>query len=188
MSIKAVGNFLQIFSYKITSEYLTHQGCLLFIDGNLSINQSVSIWHGWRQVGTIFHPPLNTPSEVVRDILALFLVHHGENGGQELTGQFRGVGALLLEAHPHPQGLQFPDSLQALFGVPGKPGGGLHKDLVHPAPAAVCQQPLEVVPLLRRGAGDPLVRVHVHELPLRVGSDELRVVGVLGGKGVELIL
>ena len=50
--------------------------------------------------------------------------------------------------YPYPQGLQLPDGLQALLGVPCEPGAGLHQDLIHPAPPAVCQQTLEVIPLL----------------------------------------
>ncbi len=51
--------------------------------------------------------------------------------------------------YPYPQGLQLPDGLQALLGVPGKSGGGFHQDLIHPAPPAARQEPLEVVTLLR---------------------------------------
>ena len=42
--------------------------------------------------------------------------------------------------YPYPQGLQLPDGLQALLGVPGKSGGGFHQDLIHPAPPAARQE------------------------------------------------
>ena len=108
-----------------------------------------TVWEIRGTVCAIPHSYLITPSHIVGDIFALLLIHHGQDGGEELAGQLRGVDALLLEAHPHPQGLQLPDGLQALLGVPGEPGGGLHQDLVHPAPPAVRQQPLEVLALLR---------------------------------------
>ena len=185
----AVGNFPRVVPLQEIREDFPYIFCLSGLYGDCAFFiLFVAEGKGRGDECTACHPLLDAPAEVVRDVLALLLVHHGEDGGEELAGQFRGVNALLLETHPHTQGLQLPDGLQALLGVPGKPGGGLHQNLVHPAPPAVRQQALEVIPLLCRGAGDSLVCVYVHKLPLRVCGDELCVVGVLGGEGVELIL
>ena len=47
---------------------------------------------------------------------------------------------------------------------------------------------MEIIPFLRRGPGDPLIRIYIHELPFRVADDELCVVGILRGKGMELVV
>ena len=153
----AAGNLLHVVSLQEIREDFPHILCLSGIYGDCAFFiLFVAEGKGRGDECTACHPLLDAPADIVRDVLALLLVHHGEDGGEKLTDQFRGIDALLLEAHPHPQGLQLPDGLQALLGVPGEPGGGLHQDLVHPAPAAVRQQPLEVLPLLRRGAVIPL--------------------------------
>ena len=63
------------------------------------------------EAGIVFpraHPHIDTPPEVVRDVLALLLVHHGKDGGEKLAGQFRGVDTLSLEAVPLPPGSSAP--------------------------------------------------------------------------------
>ena len=92
------------------------------------------------------------------DILALLLGHGGEDCGEQLAAHVGGVDMLLLEAHPHADGLQLPDGGKAVPGVAGEPGDGLDQHLVHPPPAAIRQKPLEVWALFRGRAGDALVR------------------------------
>ncbi len=70
----------------------------------------------------------------------------------------------------------------------GKAGDGLDQDAVNKPASAVSQHPLEIIPLLHRGAGDALVSVDVHQSPVLMLGDVLRIVDVLGRKGVELVL
>ena len=136
----------------------------------------------------LFHFLLVGPADIFRDSFTLFLGYHGEDGCQQLAGHLGGIDALLLKADPDPQVPQLPDRHQALTGVSREPCGGFRQDLVDAASAAVLQEPLEVIPLLRGGPGDPLIRIYVHKLPFRVAGDEFCVVGILRGKGVDLVL
>ena len=136
----------------------------------------------------LFHFLLVGPADIFRDGLAFFLGHHGEDSCQQFTRHLGGVNALLLKADPNPQVPQLPNRHQALTGVSREPCGGFRQDLVDAASAAVLQEPLEVIPLLRGGPSDPLIRIYVHKLPFRVAGDEFCVVGILCGKGVELVL
>lgn len=134
------------------------------------------------------HSGIYTPTNILGYRFALLLIHHSEDGDQQLPGELSGVDILFLKADADIQRLQLPNRLQAFLGVSGKPGGGLDQDLVDPPSPAVRQEPLKVVPLFRGGSSDPLVGVYVHELPVRVAGNQLRIVGVLGGEGVQLIL
>ena len=135
-----------------------------------------------------FHFLLVGPADIFRNSLALFLSHHGEDGCQQLAGHLGGIDALLLEADPRPPGPSAPGPPSGSRWCFARPSGGFCQDLVDAASAAVFQEPLEVIPLLRGGPGDPLIRIYVHELPFRVAGDEFCVVGILCGKGVELVL
>ena len=134
------------------------------------------------------HSDIYTPANILGYCLALLLVHHGEDSNQQFPGELASVDVLFLKADTDIQRLQLPDCLQALLGVSGEPGGGLDQDLVDPPSPAVRQETLKVVPLFRGGPGDPLVGVHIHEFPVWVAGDQLRIVSVLGGEGVQLIL
>ena len=134
-----------------------------------------------------FHAMLVAPAHIAGDTLALLLSDGGEHGGEKFAGHFRGVDALLLEAHPHADGLQLPDRLQAVSGVPGEAGDGFDQDLVHPPPAAVREEPLEVQALLCRGPRDPRIGVDVRHGPVVFTADQRRVVVQLGSERVHLI-
>ena len=134
-----------------------------------------------------FHAVLVAPAHIAGDTLALLLSDGGEHGGEQFAGHFRGVDALFLEAHPHTDGLQLPDRLQAVSGVPGEAGDGLDQDLVHPPPAAVREEPLEVRALLCRGPRDPRIGVYIGHGPVALAADERGVVVQLGGEGVHLV-
>ncbi len=74
------------------------------------------------------------------------------------------------------------------MGIPGEAGGGFHQYLVHLAPPGIPQHPPELLPLIRTGAGDTLIRIYIHQLPAGGVLDELGVMLDLGGVGMELIL
>ena len=61
--------------------------CLLGDQFQLPFDQAVSERRGAGVVLSRPHPHVDAPPEVVRDIFALLLVHHGENGGEKLAGQ-----------------------------------------------------------------------------------------------------
>lgn len=77
---------------------------------------------------------------------------------------------------------------QALRRVAGKARDGLDQDAVNEPASAVGQHPLEIISLLHRSATDALVGVYVHQPPVLVLGDVLRIVDVLSREGVELIL
>ena len=80
------------------------------------------------------------------------------------------------------QCFQFPHRFQTFLGVSGKAGGGLHEDAVNSPFPAVLHHSQEVLTLFHGGAGDSLIGVHIHKLPIRVIRDEFGVIGVLGNE------
>ena len=110
------------------------------------------------------------------------------DGSDELTAHIDRIDTFTLEADVDTQFFQFADILKAVFGVAGKARDGLDKDLVDQAAAAVRHHSLEVIPLGHRSSCDSLVRIDVNHAPFGLARDQLRVVAVLSGKGIELIL
>ena len=120
--------------------------------------------------------------------LALFLGEGSVDGGDELTAHIDSIDTFTLESDIDTQLFQFTDILEAVLGVAGESRDGLNKDLVDQAAAAIRHHPLEVIPLGHRSSCDSLVRIDVNHAPFGLTRDQLRVVAVLGRKGIELIL
>ena len=110
------------------------------------------------------------------------------DGGDEFAAHIDSIDTFTLEANIDTQLFQFTDILKTVFGVAGKARDGLNKDLINQAPTAVRHHSLEVIPLGHRSSCDSLVRIDVNHAPFGLARDQLRVVAVLSGKGIELIL
>lgn len=67
------------------------------------------------------HSGIYTPTNILGYRFALLLIHHSEDGDQQLPGELSGVDILLLKAYTDIQRLQLSDRLQALLSVSGKP-------------------------------------------------------------------
>ena len=100
-------------------------GSFLLDQLQLSLDQFVPKRGTAGDEASALYPLLVAQAHPLGICIAFPLVHHGEEGGEELAGQFRGVDVLLLKADPHPQGLELPDGLKALLGVSSEPRGGL---------------------------------------------------------------
>ena len=136
----------------------------------------------------VFHPHERPTAHILGDGDGLFLsecAHHAES---HFVVKFPRVEVLLFKKDRNPQALQFPDRLNAVLAVPGKPRQGFHQYLVNLSGSAVRHKALEIVPLIRAGPGDALIGVDVHELPVGVGLDQLGIVLHLGGKRVALVV
>ena len=70
--------------------------------------------------------------------------------------------------------------IAAVHCVPGEAGDGFDQHQVDLLLTASADHPLELRPLLGRGAGDTLVREDPRHRPLGVGHDLVGVVGLLG--------
>ena len=53
---------------------------------------------------------------------------------------------------------------------------------------AICQKSLEVLPLFSRSACDTLICINVHHAPVFFSGDQVCVVPILSGEGVELVI
>ena len=87
------------------------------------------------------------------------------DGGDELTAHIDSIDTFMLESDVDTQLFQFTDILKAVFGVAGKAGDRLDKDLVDQAAAAVRHHSLEVIPLGHRSSCDPLVGIDIDHAP-----------------------
>lgn len=117
-----------------------------------------------------------------------FLLSEGAHHAEEhLVAHNSGIDPFLFKGHRHPQVFQLPHRFDAVLGIPGKPGHRFDQDAVDLSGPAVPHQAEEFLPFICPGAGDALVGVNVHKLPVLVGLDELGVVLHLGGKGISLV-
>ena len=134
------------------------------------------------------HLLLDTPLHILGNGFTLRLGACRNYGGQHLAGYHPGIDVMLLEEDADAQCPQFPNRLQAVLCISGEPGDGFHKDFINLSLAAVLQHPLEVSPFLCGCTGDTLIRVDVYQFPPIMGFNEIVVVGILGGKAVQLIV
>lgn len=150
-------DLLHTLTGQIVSEDLPDDVRPLLVNLNFPVPEDIAEGDGGREEGAALHAHLVAPAHIFRDVLALPLCHGGEYGGEQLAAHVGRVDMLLLEAHPHADGLQLPDGTQAVPGVAGEPGDGLDQHLIHPPAMAVRQEALEIRALLRRGACDALI-------------------------------
>lgn len=159
-----------------------------FVDSEFTVYKIIS------QRGTVgaelltLYPLLVAPAHIAGDGLTLALGEGCVQGCHQFRRHPCGVNVLFLEEDGRAVGSELSDSLQALHRVAGEAGDGLDQDAVNESVSTVSQHPLEVISLLHRGAGDALVGVDVHQPPVLMLGDVLRVVDVLGREGVKLIL
>lgn len=109
-------------------------------------------------------------------------------GCHQFRGHPCGIDVFFLEEDCRAAGSELSNGLQTLRRVAGEAGDGLDQNAVDESVSTVSQHPLEITPLLHRGAGDALVGIDVHQPPIIMPGDVLRVVDVLGREGVKLIL
>ena len=109
-------------------------------------------------------------------------------GCHQFRGHPCGIDVFFLEEDGRAVGSELPNGFQTLCRVAGEAGDGLNQDAVDESAFAVSQHPLEILPLLHRGACDAFIGVDVHQPPVLMLGDVLRVVDVLGREGVKLIL
>ena len=168
-------------------EYEVYRWCGIFVDNEFTVYKVIS------QRGTVgakllaFYPLLVAPAHIAGDGLTFRLCESGVQCGHQLRGYPSRVDVLFFEEDGRAVGSELSNGLQALCRVAGEAGDRLDQNSVNEPVPAVGQHPLEILPLLHRGAGDALVGVDVHQPPFLMLGDVLRIMDVLGRKGVELI-
>lgn len=155
LSIEQGNDLIHALPGEVVSENAPDGIGLLFIYYYLMILDSVSKGDGGRKKRAAFHAALVAPADILGNRLALLLRDGGEGGGEQFAGHIGGVNVLLLKADANADGLQFPDGLEAVHGIPREAGNGFHQYLVDPAFAAIGEEPLEIRALFRRGSGNP---------------------------------
>lgn len=134
------------------------------------------------------HPLLVAPAHIAGDGLALCLREGCIQGGHQFGRHPRRIDVFFLEEDSRSVGTELSNGFQTLRRVAGEARDGLDQNAVDESVSTVSQHPLEITPLLHRGAGDALVGIDVHQPPIIMPGDVLRVVDVLGREGVKLIL
>lgn len=86
------------------------------------------------------------------------------------------VNVLLLEIDLDAFLLQLPYRHQTVHGVPGESADGFGHDQVHRTGQSVRDHFIESVALAGVEPANALIRVDLHELPIRVAHDEPRVI------------
>ena len=123
----------------------------------------------------------------MRDGDGLLLGQSARDAHHQFAGERPGVDILFFKVDGHTQGGQLSQGCETVLGVSGEAGDGFAQHPVDLSLAAVGQQALEVLPLVHPGPGQALIRIHIYQLPIRMGADLLRVRLDLGGIGVELV-
>lgn len=134
------------------------------------------------------HSPLIAPPHIAGDGFALGLGEGGEECSHHFAGHRRSVNVLFLEADADTERFQLSDGFQAFLGIAGKAGDGFYQHPVDQPSAAICQEPLEVLTLFSRCPSNTLICVYVNHSPVFLAGDQVTVVTVLGGEGVELVI
>lgn len=122
--------------------------------------------------------------DIAGDGLALRLGEGPHHGQHQLCGLVHGVDVFFFKVDRDALRLQHSDVVQAVHRVAGEAGDGLDQDAVNESAFAVSQHPLEILPFLHRGAGDALVGIDVHQPPIIMLGDVLRIVDVLSREGI----
>ena len=133
---------------------------------------------------SVTHSFFYAPLDILRYGLALGLRQRCEHGSKHLTGDLAGVDAFFLKVHAYAARFQRTHRFEALGGVSGKSGYGLHEDPVYESALTVTEHALEIIALFYRSACDTLIGIDVYKLPVILAGYKLGIVAVLCGKGV----
>ena len=121
----------------------------------------------------------HAPGYVLGDVPALLLGDAGHDRQQHLALAVQRVDVLLLEIDLHVMLLQLADGGQGVHRIPGEAGNRLGDDQVDLARQRILNHAVKALAFLRAGAGDALVGVDFHKLPVVAvfpGFDMLGVV------------
>ena len=179
-----MSNFFGVHAVQVHIKYFPHDVGFFFIDNKLTTYKVIA------QRGTVgaelltLYPFLVAPAYIAGDGLALCLCKGCVQGGHQFRGHPRRIDVFFLEEDCRTVGSELPNGFQTLCRVAGEAGDGLDQDAVNESVSTVSQHPLEITPLLHRGAGDALVSVDVHQPPVLMLGDVLRIVDVLSREGI----
>ena len=134
----------------------------------------------WQADLSIREPLSLAPGDVLGYGATLLLGQTGHDGEQQLALAVEGVDVLLLEEALAAGVLELADDGEAVHGVAGEAADGFGDDEVYLSIQGIRHHAVEAVPVLGVQAGDTLVRIDAHELPVGVGLDVLGVVVHLG--------
>ena len=177
-----------VYPMQIHLVYTANHLRALLIDNKRTIHKVIAQWGAVGAKLLTFYPLLIAPAYIAGDGLTFCLCEGCVQGGHQFRRHPCGINVLLLEEDGRTVSSELPDGFQAFCRVTGEAGDGLDQNAVDESAFAVGQHPLEILSLLHRGAGDALVSVDVHQPPVLMLGDVLRIVDVLGREGVELIL
>ena len=123
----------------------------------------------------ILETVLQAEFDVLAQRLTFLLCQARHNGKQYLTLRIHGVDVLFFKKNRDVFLLQFPDILQTIQGVSGKPADGLGNDHINVSVHAVLDHAVKFLPLFRIRSGDPVIGVNPCQLPFRILLDKLRI-------------
>ena len=116
------------------------------------------------------------PCDVFGNGAALLLGKARHNGDQQFTLAVKGVNTLFLEIDLSAVFLQLADGSEAVHGISGKAADGFRDDQVDPPGQRIRNHAVKAVSVTGVRCGNAFVRVHVHELPIRIRADEFGVI------------
>ena len=119
-----------------------------------------------------------SPLDIFTHTFAFFLGKSRKDGQHQLTVPATTGYLLFFEEYLNIQFFHFPHSFQHNRGVSGKTGDGLCQDQIEFACACRLQHPLKLLPLVF-GAGDALISKNADILMLRIGFNQVAVMGGL---------
>ena len=129
-----------------------------------------------------------TPGDILGNAPALFLGKAGHDGYQQFALAVKGVDVLFFKEHLHMMLFQLSDGNQAVYRISCKSADRLGDDEVDFACQGICHHFIETLTAFRIRAGNTLIGVNLHELPIVSLFDVLRVVINLGFITGELLI
>ena len=124
---------------------------------------------------SVLETVLQAEFDVLAQRLTFLLCQARHNGKQHLTLGIHGVDVLFFKENRDVLLLQFPDILQTIQGVSGKPADGLGNDHINVSVHAVLDHAVKFLTLFRIRSGDPVIGINPGQLPFRILLDKLRI-------------
>ena len=128
------------------------------------------------------------PCDVFGNGATLLLGKARHDGDQQFAFAVEGVDTLLFKIDLGAVLLQLADGGEAVHGISGKAVDGFRDDQVDPPGHRIRNHAVKAVPVTGVRCGYAFVRVHVHELPIRIRANEFGVIIHLRLIGGELLL
>lgn len=150
-----------------------------------AVTQEMLIGNRIFPIGELF--PL-APFYIFGDRPGFFLGDAGQQRDQKLSLAIHGIDIFLFKEYFHIGGLQLPNGVQSIHSVPGEPGDGLGHDQIDIPGQGIGDHPVECLPAIDGDAGDALVRIHIHEDPVRPLADQLGEIVLLSRHAVQLLV